>query len=139
MEKIQVTCEMEVTLKMIGGKCKPLILESLISQGTQRFSQLMRQITQVSQRTLTNQLRELEKDGLICRTVYPQVPPRVEYSITPKGRSLETILELMCEWGEKNMDDRFELTNPQCSGEPDSVTLHPYCAPALNNRTKLIT
>ena len=123
MEKIQVTCEMEVTLKMIGGKCKPLILESLISQGTQRFSQLMRQITQVSQRTLTNQLRELEKDGLICRTVYPQVPPRVEYSITPKGRSLETILELMCEWGEKNMDDRFELTNPQCSGEPDSVTL----------------
>ncbi len=120
MEKIQVTCEMEVTLKMIGGKCKPLILESLISQGTQRFSQLMRQITQVSQRTLTNQLRELEKDGLICRTVYPQVPPRVEYSITPKGRSLETILELMCEWGEKNMDDRFELTNPQCSGEPDS-------------------
>ncbi|RHO53431.1 transcriptional regulator [Ruminococcaceae bacterium AM07-15] len=118
MEKIQVTCEMEVTLKMIGGKCKPLILESLISQGTQRFSQLMRQITQVSQRTLTNQLRELEKDGLICRTVYPQVPPRVEYSITPKGRSLETILELMCEWGEKNMDDRFELTNPQCGPEP---------------------
>lgn len=115
MDKIVVTCEMEVTLKMIGGKCKPLILEYLIENGTQRFSDLMRAITQVSQRTLTNQLRELETDGLITRTVYPQVPPKVEYSITDKGKSLEKILFLMCEWGEKNIDERFELTNPQCS------------------------
>lgn len=115
MEKIQVTCEMEVTLKMIGGKCKPLILERLIEKGTQRFSELMRAITQVFQRTLTNQLRELENDGLIMRTVYAEVPPRVEYSITQKGRSLEQILDLMCEWGEKNIDERFELTNPQCT------------------------
>lgn len=116
MEKIEVTCEMEVTLKMIGGKCKPLILELLIAQGTLRFGQLQRQLPQVSQRTLTNQLRELEADGLLTRRVYPQVPPRVEYTITPKGQSLEEILELMCAWGEKNMDSRFVLTNPQCGG-----------------------
>lgn len=114
VEKIKVTCEMEVTLKMIGGKCKPLILDCLIQKGTQRFSELMREVTQISQRTLTNQLRELEADGLIQRKVYAEVPPRVEYSITEKGKSLEEILELMCEWGEKNMDDRFEMTNPQC-------------------------
>lgn len=117
MEKIQVTCEMEVTLKMIGGKYKPLILECLIRQGTLRFSELMHQIAHVSQRTLTNQLRELEADHLVWRTVYPEIPPRVEYSITPKGKSLGKILYLMCEWGEKNMDERFELTNPQCSGD----------------------
>lgn len=114
VEKIKVTCEMEVTLKMIGGKCKPLILDCLIRKGTQRFSELMREVTQISQRTLTNQLRELEADGLIQRKVYAEVPPRVEYSITEKGKSLEEILELMCEWGEKNMDNRFEMTNPQC-------------------------
>lgn len=117
MEKIVVTCEMEVTLKMIGGKCKPLILDSLIRNKTRRFGELMREITQVSQRTLTNQLRELENDGLIFRTVYPEVPPRVEYTITPKGKSLQTILELMCEWGEKNIDERFVMTTPQCADE----------------------
>lgn len=114
MEKIQVSCEMEVTLKLIGGKYKPLILDQLISHETRRFSQLLRAISQVSQRTLTNQLRELEADGLIRRAVYAEVPPRVEYSITDKGRSLERILNLMCAWGEKNMDERFVLTNPQC-------------------------
>lgn len=118
MDRIRVTCEMDVTLKMIGGKCKPLILDCLIRNGPQRFSRLMRTITQLSQRTLTNQLRELEEDQLISRKVYAEVPPRVEYSITPKGRSLETILDLMREWGENNIDDRFELTNPQCA-EPD--------------------
>ena len=117
MEKIKVTCEMEITLKMIGGKCKPLILDFLIQEGTKRFSEILHKVANVSQRTLTNQLRELEADGLISRMVYAEVPPKVEYSITEKGRSLAPLLELMCEWGEKNADDRFELTNPQCTGE----------------------
>ncbi len=114
MEKVKVICEMEVTLKMIGGKYKPLILEYLIRDGTKRFNEILHYVSHISQRTLTTQLRELENDGLIFRKVYAEVPPKVEYSITDKGRSLEAILELMCEWGEKNMEDKFELLNPQC-------------------------
>lgn len=107
-----------MTLKMIGGKCKPLILEHLITHGTQRFSQLQRQLPQVSQRTLTNQLRELEADSLLSRRVYPQVPPRVEYTITPKGQSLSEILELMCAWGEKTW------TAALCSPTPNAAGKH---------------
>lgn len=114
MEKTVVNCEIEVTLKMIGGKYKPLILYMLADEGEKRFSELMKTITQISQKTLTNQLRELEADHLIKRTCYAEVPPRVEYAITPKGLSLFPILEMMCEWGEKNIDDRFELINAQC-------------------------
>ncbi len=114
MEKIEVSSEIEVTLKMIGGKCKPLILYTLTEDGTKRFKDLMKEICSVSQKTLTNQLRELEADGLISRKVYNQIPPKVEYSITKKGETLMPILELMCEWGEKNIDDRFVLTCPAC-------------------------
>ena len=106
---------MEITLKMIGGKCKPLILYILIEQGTKRFTELMAAITQISQKTLTNQLRELQIDGLIKREAFAEIPPRVEYSITEKGATLFPILSLMCDWGEANMDERFELTSPQCS------------------------
>lgn len=114
MNKIKVSCEIEVTLKMIGGKYKPIILYYLIEHNTKRFNEILSFLNNVSQKTLTNQLRELETDGLISRKIYPQVPPKVEYSITEKGKTLFPILELMCEWGEKNIDDRFELTMPQC-------------------------
>ena len=117
MEKIRVTCEMEVTLWMIGGKYKPLILSALIERGTLRFGQLQRQVRGISQRTLTNQLCELERDGLVARTVYAQIPPRVEYTATEKGLSLAPLLEAMCAWGEQHLDDRFELTDPQCTAD----------------------
>ena len=113
-EKIAVGCEMEITLKIIGGKCKPLILYLLITEGTKRFKELMVSITQISQKTLTNQLRELEADGMISRKAYSEIPPRVEYSITKKGESIFPILESMCDWGYTNMDDKFILTKPQC-------------------------
>ncbi len=115
MDKITVSSEIEVTLKMIGGKCKPLILYILAEEGTKRFKDLMTEVKSISQKTLTNQLRELEVDGLISRKAYSEIPPKVEYSITKKGATLMPILELMCEWGEKNIDERFVLTCPPCS------------------------
>lgn len=115
MEKIKVMCEMEVTIKMIGGKCKPLILYYLINSGTKRFNELLSYITLVSQKTLTNQLRELEADGLVSRKAYAVIPPKVEYSITEKGATLEPVLKAMCAWGFQNIDDRFEMVKPVCS------------------------
>ena len=113
--KIKVFCEMEVTLKMIGGKYKPLILNYLIENGTKRYNEIQSFIESIPKKTLTTQLRDMEADGLILRTVYSDVPPKVEYAVTELGRSLYSILELMCEWGEKNMSERFEITNSQCS------------------------
>lgn len=87
---------------MIGGKWKGVILWHLLNT-TLRFSQLQRRIPKVTQKMLTQQLRELERDHLIHRKVYAEVPPRVEYSLTSKGKSLADILTLMCEWGKKNV------------------------------------
>ena len=86
-------------MDVIGGKWKIIIIHHLISE-TRRFSELRRLIPQISQRVLTSQLRELEKHGVVHREVYPQVPPKVEYSLTELGKSLESILWVMHEWGE---------------------------------------
>jgi len=92
-------CPVAVTLGIIGGKWKPLILYYLL-QGTQRFNALKRRLPQVTQQMLTLQLRELERDGIVHRQVYAEVPPKVEYSLTELGRSLEPILLAMLAWGE---------------------------------------
>lgn len=91
-------CPVESTLDVIGGKWKPLILYHLM-QGTKRFSQLQRAIPGVTQRMLTQHLRELEADGLVHREIHKQVPPRVDYSLTEVGRSLIPVLEAMLAWG----------------------------------------
>lgn len=88
----------KVTLEVIGGKWKPLIMYLLVDQ-TLRFSELQRSILVITQKMLTEQLRDLERDGLISRKVYPQVPPKVEYSMTPYGRTLLPVLETMHNWG----------------------------------------
>lgn len=93
-------CPIEVTLDVIGGKWKGMVLYCLL-KGTARFNELRRLIPKATQRVLTTQLRELEQDGVISRKVYPEVPPRVEYSLTEFGLSLKPILELMGEWGEE--------------------------------------
>lgn len=92
-------CPVETTLLLISDKWKVLILRDLL-QGTKRFSELKKSLGQVSQKVLTSQLRQMEASGLISRTVYAQVPPRVEYSLTELGRSLKPVMDAMVCWGE---------------------------------------
>ena len=91
-------CPVEAALELIGGKWKGVALFHL-ADGTKRFNELKRLAGSVTQRTLTKQLRELEADGLISRTVYPVVPPKVEYALTQKGESLIPVLTALRDWG----------------------------------------
>ena len=92
-------CPVETTLTLISDKWKVLILRDLMP-GTKRFGELKKSVGNVSQKVLTAQLREMETSGLLTRTVYPEVPPRVEYTLTDLGRSLKPILDAMQSWGE---------------------------------------
>lgn len=91
-------CPAEVTLAVIGGRWKTLILYHLF-QGVKRFSELQHAIDGISQKVLTQQLRELERDGVVHREVFPQIPPKVEYSLTALGESLKPVVGEMCQWG----------------------------------------
>ncbi|KLU59591.1 putative HTH-type transcriptional regulator YtcD [Peptococcaceae bacterium CEB3] len=89
---------MEVTLDLIGGRWKSLILWHLEGK-TLRFNELRKLVPQATQKMLTQQLRDLEEDGLIIRKVYAEVPPKVEYSLSDLGKSIQPLLESMCSWG----------------------------------------
>ncbi|MDJ0837351.1 MAG: helix-turn-helix domain-containing protein [Acidobacteriota bacterium] len=91
-------CPVESTLEVIGGKWKTVILYHL-REGKKRFGELKRVMPLTTQKVLTQQLRELEADGLVSRRVFPEIPPRVEYDLTELGRSLEPVLAAMCAWG----------------------------------------
>jgi DNA-binding HxlR family transcriptional regulator len=93
-------CSVEAAINEIGGKWKSLVLCSL-KDGKLRFSQINKKLPEITQRMLTKTLRELEKDRIINRKVYAEVPPKVEYSLTPKGESVLPILDSLCEWGKK--------------------------------------
>lgn len=99
------SCPVTVTIDAIGGKWKPLIVYYLL-QGTCRFGELRRRIPTVTQQMLTLQLRELERDGLVHREVYAEVPPKVEYSLTAQGASLEPVITQMTEWGVRYLAER---------------------------------
>ncbi|WP_025027009.1 winged helix-turn-helix transcriptional regulator [Caldalkalibacillus mannanilyticus] len=99
-EELQYSCPVEATLDVIGGKWKGIILFHLLN-GTMRFNEFRRLMPGITQRMLTLQLRELENDKIIHREVYKQVPPKVEYSITEFGRTLEPIIFQMRAWGEE--------------------------------------
>lgn len=105
-------CPVSATLHLIGGKYKALILWHLMDRVV-RFSELRRLIPEATPKMLTQQLRELESDGLLTRTVYPVVPPKVEYSLTDKGTGLRPILEAMFEWGTALLRERG--LEPNCS------------------------
>lgn len=112
-EKKEYRCTVAVTLEVIGGKWKSLILWHLKNR-TLRFSQLQRRLNKVTQKMLTQQLRDLERDGLVHRQVYAEVPPRVEYSLTSLGRSVIPILDMMCVWGKEfaSRNSTESATNP---------------------------
>ena len=91
-------CPVETTLSLISNKWKVLILRDLMS-GTRRFGELRKSIGHITQKVLTSNLRDMEEQGLLTRTVYAEVPPRVEYTLTELGRSLNPILQAMSDWG----------------------------------------
>lgn len=98
-------CPTEAALAVIGGRWKVPILWNLAT-GTCRFGELSRKLPEVSQKMLTQQLRELEADGLVRRKVFPEVPPRVEYSLTVLGQSLEPLIGALSKWGERFLSER---------------------------------
>ena len=106
----------EATIDVIGGKWKPVMLCHLQNNGRMRTSALKRAIPTITQKMLTQQLRELEKDGIINRIVYDQVPPKVEYELSEYGQTLGKILSSLCEWGEFHVEKMYK--------QGESVTLN---------------
>lgn len=96
-------CSVEATVSVMGGRWKPVIIFKLLQHNVLRFGQFKREINGITERMLTNQLRELEADKIVARKVYAEVPPRVEYSLTDYGKTLEPIMLAMREWGAEHM------------------------------------
>ena len=122
-----IGCPTEAALEVIGGKWKGVILYHL-SNGTKRFNELRRLIP-ISQRMLTTQLRSLENDQILHRQIYPEVPPRVEYSITEFGCTLEPILKALQAWGERYLEQLAEIRRESATGSYDTLRQHQRTAP----------
>ena len=101
MAKKSIGCLVEMTLTVIGGRWKVLILQELFS-GVKRFNELHRSLAGITHKTLTQQLREMEADGIINHKVFAQIPPKVEYSLTPLGKTLKPVLAAMHRWAERH-------------------------------------
>lgn len=98
----EIKCPVSAMLELIGGKWKPIILYCLRTE-TRRFGEIAARIPTISRKVLTEQLKELEIDNLIIRTQYKEIPPRVEYSLSERGKSMETVLKEMEKWGNENI------------------------------------
>ncbi|MBD8070088.1 winged helix-turn-helix transcriptional regulator [Bacillus sp. PS06] len=103
IEKGEFNCEKELTLSVISGKWKVVIIWHLGLHGAHRFNELQKLFPKITHKILSNQLKELIEDGIVHREAYPEVPPRVEYSLTEVGQSLLPIVEMMYEWGKNRM------------------------------------
>lgn len=99
----EIACEVELVLNVMGGKWKPIILWHLGQQEILRYGQLKKNIKKITPKVLIQQLRELEQDGVVTRTEYHQIPPKVEYSLTETGKELIPILQVLCAWGRKRI------------------------------------
>lgn len=113
MTKELPACPVETTLTLIGNKWKVIILRDLLLNDVMRFGELKKSVGSISQKVLTANLREMEDDNLLTRTVYPEVPPRVEYKLTPLGYSLKPVLDSMWNWGE-SYKSQNERQKPYC-------------------------
>ena len=100
-------CPVEATMSKLGGKYKAILVYHLVEGGTLRFSELQRLVPQATAKMLSQQLRELEADGLVHREVYPVVPPKTEYSLTELGKTMAPIVQAMCDWGNAHMADQI--------------------------------
>jgi DNA-binding HxlR family transcriptional regulator len=109
LKATQYNVPVEATLEVIGGKWKVVIL-CLLKEGEKRFSELQRAMPAITKKMLSQQLKELEKDGMVNRKVYNEVPPKVEYSLSEEGETLREILNMMCAWGDRRMGN-----NSSCS------------------------
>ncbi len=96
-------CQIEATLQLLDGKWKGVILHHLLKDEILRFNELAKRLPSITHRMLSKQLRDMEVAGLVARTVYPVVPPRVDYSLTPLGRSLEPVINAIGRWGQENL------------------------------------
>lgn len=115
--KSYTNCPVEAALDIIGGKWKSIVLFRIMEQ-TRRFNELRRLLPAITQRMLTTQLRELEKDGLIERKIYAEVPPKVEYSATEFGKTLEPVLAALTYWAAHHMPQRMEAAQSTKEGAP---------------------
>nr|BBH88124.1 putative HTH-type transcriptional regulator YdeP [Thermosporothrix sp. COM3] len=120
----QYSCSAEVTLDVIGGKWKGIIL-ALLAEQPRRFNELRRELPAITHRMLTLQLRELEADGIVHREIYQQIPPKVEYSLTEFGATLKPILLALQAWGDRYMDQVIEKkarkAPPVCLSKPEAL------------------
>ena len=130
MSKQAYSCGLEAALDVVGGKWKVIILWHLASE-SRRFGELRREVAGISEKMLIQSLRELERDGIVIRKDFQEVPPRVEYALTPFGISLTVALRPLCEWGTKHMK-RIEATK----SDGEAATAHREAVLGKTRRTE---